>query len=337
MSTLLESRTRMPRLAFLGVGWIGRHRLRAVAEHGCAQVVGVADAEPAAAAHAAALAPGAHATNSLDALLGLQPDGIVIATPSALHAEQALRALDAGAAVFCQKPLARTAAEAAAVVQAARVADRLLGVDLSYRHIAGMRRIRERIRAGELGRIYAIDLVFHNAYGPDKAWYRDVRLAGGGCAIDLGTHLVDLALWCLDFPRVRGVRSRLFAGGAPFVAAGATGVEDHAIAELELDGGVAVRLACSWDLHAGRDARIEASFYGTRGGASLRNVNGSFYDFVAEQYRGTARDTLARPPDVWGGRALLEWTERVARGDGFDAACETHVVVAEVLDRIYGR
>ena len=84
-------------------------------------------------------------------------------------------------------------------------------MDLSYRHTTGMQRIRELIRAGELGHVYAVDLVFHNAYGPDKPWFYDVALSGGGCVIDLGIHLVDLALWTLGFPRVRGVASRLFA------------------------------------------------------------------------------------------------------------------------------
>jgi predicted dehydrogenase len=58
---------------------------------------------------------------------------VVIATPSALHAEQSIAALTSGAAVFCQKPLGRTADEVRQVVDAARTADRLLAVDLSYR------------------------------------------------------------------------------------------------------------------------------------------------------------------------------------------------------------
>ena len=94
------------------------------------------------------LAPGARLVSTLDELLDLGLDGVVIATPSALHAAQSIRALERGAAVFCQKPLGRTAAEARAVVDAARAADRLLGVDLSYRFTEGMRRIREIVRAG---------------------------------------------------------------------------------------------------------------------------------------------------------------------------------------------
>ena len=59
---------------------------------------------------------GRFSLSSAPAQLALELDGVVIATPSALHAEQAIRALDAGAAVFCQKPVGRTAAEVAAVI-----------------------------------------------------------------------------------------------------------------------------------------------------------------------------------------------------------------------------
>ena len=84
------------------------------------------------------------------------------------------------------------------MVDAARRAGRRLGVDYSYRFTDGMRALREMVARGELGRVFAVDAVFHNAYGPDKAWCRDPRLAGGGALMDLGVHLVDLALWVLD-------------------------------------------------------------------------------------------------------------------------------------------
>jgi predicted dehydrogenase len=325
-----------PRLAFLGVGWIGRHRMEAIVADGCAEVVALADASREAAAQARELAPAARVAETLDELLALEPDGVVIATPSAMHAAQATRALERGVAVFCQKPLARTRDETARVVSAARAADRLLGVDLSYRHTAAMRQIRQIIAAGEIGEIYAIDLVFHNAYGPDKPWFRDAALSGGGCVIDLGIHLVDLALWTLDFPRVVSVSSRLYAQGKA-LAPRPRVVEDYAIAQIELAGGAVARLACSWNLPAGRDAVIEAGFHGTRGGAAMRNVNGSFYDFVAGRYEGTRSTTLATPPDAWGGRAAVEWARRLAAGGHYDPAIERMNDVAAILDAIYGR
>jgi predicted dehydrogenase len=323
----------LPRLGFLGVGWIGRHRLEAVASSGLATIAAIADASAEAAAAARDVAPEATLVTSLDDLLALDLDGVVIATPSALHAEQAIAALRRELAVFCQKPLARTSTEAREVVVAAEAADRLLGVDMSYRFTEGMQRIRALIQAGALGAVYAVDLVFHNAYGPDKAWFHDPALSGGGCLMDLGIHLVDLALWALDFPAVVATTGRRFAAGRPL--ADRSVVEDYATARLDLASGAAVQLACSWRLPAGCDAVIGAAFYGTNGGAALRNVNGSFYDFTAERYQGTAREVLAAPPDAWGGRAVVDWVARLAAGERFDAAAWQPVEVASVLDRLY--
>jgi predicted dehydrogenase len=204
-----------PRLGFLGVGWIGRHRMQAILRTDIVEIVAIADPSAEMVAEAGLLAPDAKLMTTLDDLLSEGLDGIVIATPSAMHAEQSIRALEKGVAVFCQKPLGRTTAEVQAVVDVAEAANCLLGVDFSYRFTEGMRRIRDIIRSGELGRIYAADLVFHNAYGPDKSWFYDPALSGGGCVMDLGVHLVDLALWSLDFPGMSSVSSKLFAAGEP--------------------------------------------------------------------------------------------------------------------------
>lgn len=213
--------------------------------------------------------------------------------------------------------------------------DRLLSVDFSYRYTVGMQKIRELVGSGGLGEVYAADFVFHNAYGPDKDWFYDPRLSGGGCMMDLGVHLVDLALWVFGFPGVRSCSSRLYAAGKQLGAAEA--VEDYAVSSLELQNGATVRIACSWKLPAGCDAVIEASFYGTGGGASFRNVNGSFYDFTAERFHGTSRHPLALPPDSWGGRGAVAWAKQLADNPGFDPAAARLLDVAAALDMIYGR
>ena len=299
-----------PRLGFVGVGWIGRSRLEALETSGVAEVAAVAD--PAVAG----------AFESLDDLLAAPLDGVVIATPSALHAPQAIAALAHGLAVFCQKPLGRTAAETRSVVDAARRANRLLAVDLSYRHVEAFRVARDEVASGRLGEVVGADLLFHNAYGPDKPWFYDPELSGGGCVIDLGIHLVDLALWTLGRDGFDSVTSRL--RGEP--------VEQYAVAQLD-----DVRIACSWNLHAGADAVIEARFYGADAAIAVGNVGGSFYDFRCERFRGTTRETLVEPPDAWGGRAIEAWARRLAAGERFDRAAEELVRVSEVLDRIYGR
>jgi predicted dehydrogenase len=195
-----------------------------------------------------------------------------------------------------------------------------------------MEKIADLVRSGTLGRLFAIDLVFHNAYGPDKPWFYDRAQSGGGCVMDLGIHLVDLAMW-LTGEDVASVSSSLFAGGEPLAARDR--VEDYAVATLTLDNDVAVRLACSWRLHAGQDAVIEASFYGTNGGATMRNVGGSFYDFETVHNNGTHATVVARPPEEWGGRAAVDWARRLAADPGFDPQADEAVATARALDRIY--
>jgi predicted dehydrogenase len=294
-----------PRLGFLGVGWIGRNRLEAIERSGRAEIVAVSDP--------ALAASGNLAEHELD--------GVVIASPSALHAEQSIAALERGCAVFCQKPLARNASEATRVVDAARVADKLVGVDLSYREVTAFAVARDVVRSGELGEIVGAQLAFHNAYGPDKSWFYDPVLSGGGCLIDLGIHLVDFARWTLgpltvDDARVHG-----------------TPVETFASARLGV-----VSLACSWRLHAGRDAAVEATFWGTEGGVSVQNVDGSFYDFRCERFDGTARTTLVAGPDDWMGRAAMRWVERLAAGERYDETEAAELVALhETIDELYGR
>jgi predicted dehydrogenase len=323
----------VPRLGFLGLGWIGTTRLEALIRSGAGIVSAIADSSAERLASARERSPDAVAVDSLDALLDLDLDGIVIATPSALHAGHCERALERGYAVFCQKPLARTAAETRRVIDSARAADRLLGVDLSYRHAAAVRAVRDAVRSGGAGRVYAADLVFHNAYGPNMGWARDPALAGGGCVIDLGIHLVDLALWVLDFPAVRSVTGQRYAGGRRLRPDEAV-CEDYAAAVIELEDGASVRIACSWELSAGRDAVIGAAFHGTTGGVAVHNVNGSFYDFTASLNHGASSTILVEPPDDWGGRALSEWSRRLGADARYDEGVESLLPVAAVLDRM---
>ncbi|HEY3520608.1 MAG TPA: Gfo/Idh/MocA family oxidoreductase [Rhodanobacteraceae bacterium] len=325
-----------PRLGFLGIGWIGRARMQALQESGVAEIVAIADASGDALGEAAQIVREASMHDSLDGLLQQDLDGMVIATPSGAHAAQAITALGCGLAVFCQKPLARTADETRRVIDAARRNDRLLGVDFSYRHVNGVPRLRELVLGGELGELYAIDLVFHNAYGPDKPWFYDLQQSGGGCVMDLGIHLIDLACWITGCTQARNPDAQLFARGVA-LAQPIREVEDYASAQWRFENGTGVRLTCSWNLPAGRDAVIGAAFYGTAGGAALRNVDGSFHDFTVERFDRTRRECLAAPPDKWGGRALVAWARRLARDPRFDEGARELIDVAAIVDAIHGR
>jgi predicted dehydrogenase len=322
-----------PRLGFLGLGWIGTHRLAAIGRAGVADIIAIADPLDEMLAAASQYAPAALRFQNPDDLFNVHLDAVVVATPTAQHAGQCIEALNRGLAVFCQKPLGRNIKEVSEAIDTARAVDRFLSVDLSYRYTQALREVRQLVQAGELGEIFAVDLIFHNAYGPQKPWFYDRARSGGGALIDLGIHLVDAALWILDQPIVN-VTSRLFYKGERLDRCNGK-CEDYATARLDLANGAAVNLSCSWHLHAGRDAVIEVSFYGTKGGVALRNVNGSFYDFIAERFDGTKRQLLAQPPDDWFGRAAVEWARRLATNLTFDPEVERMIEVASVIDAIY--
>jgi predicted dehydrogenase len=332
-----ENATRKPRLGFAGLGWIGRNRMESVVQSGLAEVCALHDVTSAAATEGQKLAPNAVLFSAYDELLRDDLDGVVIATPNRFHAEQAIAALERGIPVFCQKPLGRNAFETRRIVEAARASDCLLGVDLSYRNMPAVKTLSDLVESGSLGNVFAVDAKFHNGYGPDKPWFYNYSLAGGGCLLDLGVHLIDLALAPLQYPRVTRIDGSLFSSGR-HVKPGSQEIEDYAVATLEIANDTVINLSCSWNLNAGRDANIEISFYGTQGGATVRNVAGSFFDFVVERFAGRKTESLGSTWDSnlgWGGLATLEWVKKLASDETFDTRVERVVSVAEIIDAIY--
>jgi predicted dehydrogenase len=323
-----------PRIGFLGTGWIGRQRMEALAGAGVAEVAAVADLDRQIARQAASAVGCSSVHRELDALLELPLDGIVIATPTALHASQAARALAAGRHVFCQKPLARSERECRELIELARRADLALGVDMSYRHLAATAAVRAHLPG--LGRVHTLELTFHNAYGPDRPWANEITLAGGGALIDLGCHLLDLADELTGALEPVALQADLLRQGR-LLEPPLREVEDLALAQLRTRDGRVVRLACSWWLAAGCDAVIELTLLGTGRALRIVNVAGSFYDFRAERLDGRRTQVLSHPGESWGAGAIVGWAQRVGAGAGFDPEVERVARVAALIDRIYGR
>jgi predicted dehydrogenase len=273
----------------------------------------------------------------------LRLDGVVIATPNALHAPQTLAALDRGLAVFCQKPFALSGEEARRLLDSARAADRLLGIDYTYRTLASAAELRRLVRTGELGRVFSVDTVFHNGYGPDKPWCFDPALAGGGALLDLGVHLIDLAFWLLEARHVSAVSGAVFREGRllPPRREGLeeVAIDDFAAARIDFEAGTgepaSAAVAVSWNAHAGRDCLFRATLFGTAGGAELRNVGGSFYDFELARFAGRSEEVVARDSGDSLGRGIVAWAERLAASPRFDPEAVRGILVSDVVDAIY--
>jgi len=324
-----------PHLGFVGLGWIGLKRLQPLADNGWDGELTVFDPDQLAVRNTLSAFPKAKSVNSFKELIDLDLDGVVIATPSALHANQTEQALRDGLPVFCQKPLGRNLDETERVVSLAQANNLLLGVDFSYRFTEGIQEIKAGLKREELGEIYAIEAVFHNAYGPDKEWYYTKEKSGGGCLIDLGSHLVDLIQYLLDDGDLEVVYSNLLAKGKSIQSG--NDVEDFAEAQLMTAKGVSVRLACSWKHAVGKDADIYVKINGTGGGFGFHNVKGSFYEFKAEKYNQNNATTLSSTLDNWEGKTLCNWVEELKKGHGFDPQSIGLINTAKILDDIYSK
>jgi len=130
-----------------------------------------------------------------------RPDAVGIFTPNYLHCEYALQALAFGAHVLCEKPMAPTAQAARAMVDAAARASRVLMVTMQRRYGGFEAAVQRALRTGAIGKPNFIRARLSHGgpegWAPGQGWFVDPEQAGGGAALDLGVHVVDLARWYL--------------------------------------------------------------------------------------------------------------------------------------------
>jgi predicted dehydrogenase len=128
-----------------------------------------------------------------------RPDAVCIFTPNHLHLPYALKAISAGAHVMVEKPMARSAPEARAMVEACRKAGRVLVVSMQRRYGGIESAIKRAIDTGAIGRPTFIRARLSHGgphlWAPGQDWFTDPAQAGGGAMLDLGVHVADLALW----------------------------------------------------------------------------------------------------------------------------------------------
>jgi predicted dehydrogenase len=132
-------------------------------------------------------------------------DAVLVTTPNACHLADALLALRCGKPVLCEKPMGVHASECRQMVEAARTAGLLLGVAQVFRFEESTARLRERVAAGEIGKIVFArsEFSFPGGTGHARAWLQDSAIAGGGPIADVGVHCVDALRYILQDEAVR--------------------------------------------------------------------------------------------------------------------------------------
>lgn len=174
----------MIKVAVLGVGSMGKNHARVYSELSEAELVGVADpSQPAVEAVAGRLGTQAY-TDYRELLEKERPQAVSIAVPTGLHEEVAIAALEAGAHVLVEKPIAATLEEGRRIIARARALERKLMVGHIVRFNPAIQALKQKLEAGELGRIFQITC---RRVGPFPARIRDV-----GVVVDLAPHDLDV-------------------------------------------------------------------------------------------------------------------------------------------------
>jgi predicted dehydrogenase len=239
-------------------------------------------------------------------------DVLINAAPNDLHAAPSIAALRAGKAVLCEKPLGRTAREAAEMARAAGGAARGAGpvamTGFNYRFMPAVLLARRMVESGALGRLYH----FRCRYSDDSlidprapwGWRHDRELAGSGVIGDLAAHPLDLALLLAGPITAVTAATRTFVperprGGRPAPVT----VEDAVVATLEFQSGAVGTLEAS-GMCPGRKNLFTFEINGDRGTVAwdLERLNELRVYHGDGDARGLADVLVTEPTHPYGGR-----------------------------------
>ena len=276
------------KIAVIGCGGMGTHHLRSYQNIPDAKIVAVCDIYPGRAEdRVARYAPDAKAFTDYHEVLELpELDAVDICTPNYLHSIIAVEALNHGLHVFCEKPDAVNVDEALKMKAAAEKNDRVLMVMRNNRYAPESQYLKKYIEDGHMGEIYAGRCGWQRRRGiPGKGgWFTTKAQSGGGPLIDLGVHMIDLAMWLMGNPTpvaVSGCTYFKFADSdvsdsvnskfGDKMAGGTFDVEDLAMGFIRFDNGACLQIEFSWASNVEREKNF-VELRGTKAGASWPNL-----------------------------------------------------------------
>ena len=223
-------------------------------------------------------------------------DVVHVCTPNNSHAEITIAALNAGKHVMCEKPMAKTAAEAKAMLEAYRSSGKLLTIGYQNRFREDTLFMKSLCDDGELGEIYfAKALAIRRRGVPTHGVFTEKEKQGGGPLIDLGTHALDIALWMMQNYEPASVLGSTFDKIGK-IGSGANGfgpwnpatyeVEDSAFGLIKFRNGATIILEASWALNTIVADQTMALLCGTKAGADMYPPTGPVvrtHDFRGER------------------------------------------------------
>ncbi|MCY0898399.1 MAG: Gfo/Idh/MocA family oxidoreductase [Firmicutes bacterium] len=342
-------------VALIGLGGIahGKH-LPALAARDDVALVGFCDLVEERAQRAAAQygVPGAIVTTDYREVLTPEVDVVYVLTTNDAHAALSIAALQAGKHVFCEKPMAVTAAEAEAMVTAARMAGKVLTVGYQSRFRADAQYLKRLCDQGELGHIYfAKALAVRRRGVPTWGAFLSKEKQGGGPLIDIGSHALDLTLWLMNnyAPRVAfGATHHQLArephpenAWGPWDPAQFT-VEEAAFGMVQMANGATIMVEASWALNTLEEGEAQTLLCGTKAGADMKEglrINGDhagkLYTLTPEMSGGGVAFFAARTPEDTGRLEVENFLAAVRGKAELVVQPEQTLVVTRILEGLY--
>lgn len=272
------------RCGVVGAGAIAYSSCKAIQSHGGAEIVAASDLNEERLKELCEKFSIARSyADSADLFADADIDAVYLGVPNKFHAPLALAALEAGKHVILDKPFALNAEEAIAVAAAAEKSGKIFMLGMNQRYRKESQQIRSLVEKGMLGDIYHGKAFWFRRSGIPKlgTWFGNKSLSGGGALLDIGVHLLDLCLFCMDnFEPVTVSGSTYTTFGNRGLGEGGWGksdrakdftfdVDDFASAFIRFKNGATMTLDVSWAIHQETGNRNDVQLYGSEGGASL--------------------------------------------------------------------
>lgn len=208
-------------------------------------------------------------------------DVVHVCTPNKSHADISIAAMEAGSHVMCEKPMAKTYADALRMVETAKRTGKKLTIGYQNRFRSDSQYLHKACRNGDLGEIYfAKAHAIRRRAVPTWGVFLNEEEQGGGPLIDIGTHALDLTLWMMDNYKVNSVKGSVYKKlGDQTETGNAWGdwdpkeytVEDSAFGFITMEDGSTIILESSWALNTLDVDEAKTSLCGTKAGADMKD------------------------------------------------------------------
>lgn len=279
-------------------------------------------------------------------------DVVHVCTPNRSHSFITVDALEAGKHVMCEKPMAINAAEAKKMVEAAKRTGKKLTIGYQNRHRPDSLFVKAECDAGSIGEIYyAKATALRRRAVPTWGVFLNEYEQGGGPLIDIGTHALDLTMWCMNNYKPKYCVGTTYKKlGDKFPTGNAWGdwkkeeftVEDSAFGFIVMENGATIYLESSWALNILDPREAITTLCGTEGGIDMLDgvrING---------IRG-GRQYVLKPDFSAGGVAYFSgsggddpsyrearlWIDAVIENKEPFVLPEQAYAVSQILDGIY--